>query len=58
MVCLFGIVIASLSLPDELATTLFGGLTDIDGRKFAILCFVLNTIGIFLMLAGTQAFMV
>ena len=52
-----GIVIAS-PLPDELATTLLGGLTDIDGRKFAILCFALNTIGIFLMLAGTQAFMV
>ncbi|MBP9774163.1 MAG: hypothetical protein KBD00_06110 [Candidatus Peribacteraceae bacterium] len=48
-----GIIIAS-PLPDELATTLLGGLTDIDSRKFAILCFALNTIGILLMLVGAQ----
>lgn len=49
-----GIVIAS-PLPDELATTLLGGLTDIDSRKFAVLCLALNTVGIFLMLVGTRA---
>lgn len=40
-----GLVIAS-PLPDEIAVTMLSGVTDIDGRKFAILSFALSTLSI------------
>lgn len=49
-----GIVIAS-PLPDEVGVTLIGGATNIDSRKFGVLCFTLNTAGIFLILLGARA---
>ncbi len=47
-----GLVIAS-PLPDEFGVALLSGVTDIDPKKFAALCFTLNTLGIALfLLAG------
>lgn len=47
---LAGIVIAS-PLPDEIGVLLVGGLTEIDGKRFAVLCYVLNAVGCFAILA-------
>lgn len=44
-----GIVIAS-PLPDELGVSLVSGITDVDSRKFSVLCFVMNTIGVLVIL--------
>jgi hypothetical protein len=44
-----GLMIAS-PLPDEIGVTLVSGVTIIDPRKFGLLCFTLNTAGIFVIL--------
>ncbi len=44
-----GLVIAS-PLPDEFGVAIVNGISDIDPRKFAVLCFALNTLGIALIL--------
>ncbi len=44
-----GIVIAS-PLPDEIGVSLVSGVTNIETRKFGALCFLLNTLGILLIL--------
>jgi hypothetical protein len=44
-----GLVIAS-PLPDELGVTLLGSATTIREKPFAIFCFALNTLGIFVIL--------
>lgn len=49
-----GILIAS-PLPDELGVTMLSGLTEIRGKPFAAVCFGLNALGVFLILAGTTA---
>jgi hypothetical protein len=49
-----GLVIAS-PLPDELGVTLMSGVTDVDERKFSILCFIFNTLGILTVLLLTRA---
>lgn len=41
---LAGIMIAS-PLPDEIGVLLIGGLTAIEGKRFAALCFLLNAVG-------------
>lgn len=41
-----GLIIAS-PLPDEVGMPLLSGITTINEKKLGILCFVLNTIGIF-----------
>ncbi len=47
-----GLVIAS-PLPDEIGVALISGIADVDPKKFAALCFALNTLGIaFFLLAG------
>lgn len=44
-----GIIIAS-PLPDELGVMLISGITDIDSKKFGALCWVMNTIGVLVIL--------
>lgn len=48
-----GLLIAS-PLPDEIGVTLVSGLTEIRLRTFAALCFVLNTIGILIILTAVH----
>lgn len=48
-------VIAS-PLPDEIGITILGGLAPfISGRRFALLCFILNTLGIYSVLIAARA---
>ncbi|MEK6958645.1 MAG: hypothetical protein AABW59_01225 [archaeon] len=47
-----GILIASPWLPDEAGMTVLSGLTKIKPLTLAILCFVLNTLGIFILLVA------
>ncbi len=49
-----GIAIAS-PLPDEIGVTLISGATNIDSKKFSVLCFTMNTIGILVILMGARA---
>lgn len=49
-----GIVIGS-PLPDEFGVILLGSVTQLKERQIALLCFVLNTIGIFLILLTSRA---
>lgn len=49
-----GIVIAS-PLPDEIGVSLVSGVTNIEMRKFGTLCFLLNTLGILLILLAASA---
>lgn len=44
-----GIIIAS-PLPDEIGVSLVSGITRIEIRKFAVMSFVLNTVGVFVIL--------
>ncbi len=44
-----GIIIAS-PFPDELGITLISSVTSLDTRRFGVLCFVLNVIGILIIL--------
>ena len=44
-----GIIIAS-PLPDEIGVSLVSGIMDIDSRKFSVLCFTMNTIGVLVVL--------
>ena len=49
------IVIIASPLPDEIGVALVGSLERIDKRLFALLCFVLNAIGIWIILLATRA---
>ncbi len=49
-----GLVIAS-PLPDEIGVSLLGGTTNVSVKKFGILCFALNTIGIFVIISMAKA---
>lgn len=49
-----GIIIAS-PLPDELGVSLLGGIDEVKRKPFAAFCFVLDTIGILIVLFATQA---
>jgi hypothetical protein len=49
-----GFVIAS-PLPDEMGVTLLSGVRKIDARVFAVTSFVLNTVGVYLMLMAARA---
>jgi uncharacterized membrane protein YdjX (TVP38/TMEM64 family) len=49
-----GIIIAS-PLPDEFGIILVSSLTDIKERSFALFCFIINSIGITLMLMASSA---
>ncbi len=40
-----GLAIAS-PFPDEIGVTLLSGVADIDGRKFGVFCWALNTLGV------------
>ncbi len=51
--CLAGIVIAS-PLPDELGVMLVSGISDIDSKRFGILCFVFNSLGVLLILLAAR----
>lgn len=48
-----GMIIAS-PLPDEFGVMLIGSATKVQSKKFAYLCFILNTIGIFLIIQGAR----
>ncbi len=48
-----GFVIAS-PLPDELGVTLLSGVKAVHTKPFALLCFALNTVGIFLILLAAH----
>lgn len=48
-----GLIIAS-PLPDEFGVTLLGSATDIEEKRFGVLCFLFNAIGIFLILSAAQ----
>ncbi len=48
-----GIIIGS-PLPDEFGVMLLGSATELKGRQLAILCFTLNTIGIFVILLTSR----
>lgn len=45
-----GLLIAS-PLPDEIGVTLLSSITEIDARRFSLLCFILNALGIFIILS-------
>jgi hypothetical protein len=47
--CFAGFIIAS-PLPDEIGVSLVSGITDIDTKRFGLLCFAFNTVGIFVIL--------
>jgi len=49
-----GLVVAS-PLPDEIGLTLLSGVSSIQGRKLGVLCFLLNTVGILLILLAVRA---
>ncbi len=49
-----GIIIAS-PFPDELGVVLISGATQMNKKTFALLCFSLNTAGIFMVLLGARA---
>lgn len=44
-----GIIIAS-PLPDEIGVMLVSGITNIDSKKFSVLCFAMNTVGVLVIL--------
>lgn len=48
---LAGLFFAAPFIPDEAAVTLLAGLSNIDAKKIAIVSFVCNTIGIFILLS-------
>jgi hypothetical protein len=50
-----GLIIAS-PLPDEFGVALVSSASNIHSRQFALLCFVLNTIGILVILLGAVEF--
>lgn len=52
--CFAGLVIAS-PLPDELGVTLVSSISDINPKRFALLCFLFNTLGILLLLLAGRA---
>ena len=49
-----GLIIAS-PFPDEIGITLISSVTSLDTKRFAALCFVLNTLGAFVLLAIGKA---
>ncbi len=49
-----GIVIAS-PFPDEIGISLLSSVTDLDAKRFAAICLVLNMAGVFVMLAIGKA---
>jgi uncharacterized membrane protein YdjX (TVP38/TMEM64 family) len=49
-----GIVIAS-PFPDEISISLLSSVTDLDAKRFAVICLVLNMAGVFVMLAIGKA---
>ena len=49
-----GIIIAS-PLPDEFGVLMVSSISSVRPREFSILCFLLNTIGIFLVLLAARA---
>jgi hypothetical protein len=48
-----GLLIAS-PLPDEIGVTLLSSITEIDVRRFILLCFSLNALGIFAILSAAR----
>jgi hypothetical protein len=50
-----GMIIAS-PLPDEFGVALVSSLTEIDRKKFIVLSYVFNALGVFLILEGTRLF--
>lgn len=50
---LAGFIIAS-PLPDEIGVTLVSGVTNVEGRSFALLCFLFNALGVFLILLAAR----
>jgi hypothetical protein len=48
-----GLLIAS-PLPDEIGVMLLSSITEIDSRRFGLLCFALNAAGIFLILSAAR----
>ncbi len=49
-----GFILAS-PLPDEIGVTMLSGLTNVEGKRFAVLCFVLNALGILTILLAARA---
>lgn len=49
-----GMIIAS-PLPDELGVSLVSGISKIQPRQFAAVCFCCNTVGVLLILLGARA---
>src|SRR3990167_3861327 len=54
MLPILGAIIIASPLPDELGVSLMG-ITNIKASKFILISFILNTVGIFLILLGYQA---
>lgn len=48
-----GLIIAS-PLPDEFGVSLLSGVDEIDDRRFAALCYIMNCLGIFAVIGGTR----
>lgn len=48
-----GIIIGS-PLPDEFGVMLLGSVTQLDKRQFAVLCFLFNTAGIYIILLASK----
>lgn len=47
---LFAAVVIASPLPDEVGMSLIAGMTDIESRRITVACFILNTLGILLIL--------
>ncbi len=52
--CIAGIIIAS-PLPDEFGVTMLSGVSNLEAKRFAVLCFIFNTLGVFLLLSVASA---
>lgn len=53
--CFAGIMITS-PFPDEIGIILIGSMSTIDRKTLGLLCYIFNTLGIFLILLGTHAY--
>lgn len=49
-----GFIFAS-PLPDEVGVSLLSGITDVEGKTFAVFCFVFNALGILLFLLAARS---
>lgn len=50
LILLFGFLFIASPLPDEIGVSILAGMTNINSKLFSILSYILNTLGIFIIL--------